>query len=79
MNLHRDIKKFDVVILCGGLGTRLRTVISDRPKALISIGVKSYLDLIAEKIFSNGMSRVIFSTGHLGGFIKLHIAKNTII
>ncbi len=55
----------DAVILCGGLGTRLRERVSDRPKALAPVGGRPFLDIIVEDLLRQGFRRVIFCVGHL--------------
>ena len=34
----------DVVILCGGKGTRLKEVVSDRPKPMVEINSHPFID-----------------------------------
>lgn len=60
---HADLP--DVVILCGGQGTRLRSVVSDRPKSIASVGSKPFLDIVLEKIFDQGFRRVILAVGYM--------------
>lgn len=38
------------IILCGGLGTRLRTVVSDVPKTMAPINGKPFMMLQVEKL-----------------------------
>lgn len=65
----------DAVILCGGLGTRLRTVIKNRPKVLARVGREACLDLIAGNLFSNGFKRIILATGYLEAQVRSHVEK----
>lgn len=65
----------DAVILCGGLGTRLRAVVSDRPKPMALIGGRPFLDLIVDHLLSQGFTRMIFSTGHRGEWIADHVTR----
>jgi D-glycero-alpha-D-manno-heptose 1-phosphate guanylyltransferase len=55
----------EAIILCGGLGTRLREALPDRPKCLAPIGNKTYLDIFTDFLFHQGVSRVVFATGHM--------------
>ena len=41
MNMHDELEKVDAVILCGGLGERLRPVIKRQPRVLAKIGEKN--------------------------------------
>lgn len=62
----RPIEEVDVIILCGGQGTRLRSVITDRPKVMAPMGgERPFLDFLLEDLFSQGVKRVILAVGHL--------------
>lgn len=63
----------DVVILCGGLGTRLRSVVSDRPKPMVLIQGHPFLDLVIDHLVSQNFTRIIFSTGYQGALIADHV------
>lgn len=64
----------DLVVLCGGLGTRLRPVVSDRPKSMALIHDRPFLDFILEHFVVHGMTRIILCTGYLGGHIAQRYA-----
>jgi NDP-sugar pyrophosphorylase family protein len=59
-----------VVILCGGLGTRLRSEVSDRPKALAPVGEKSFLQLQIEAFRDAGAGRFVLCVGHMAEQIE---------
>ena len=65
----------DLVVLCGGLGTRLRSVVSDRPKSLVMIDGRPFLDFILEHFAHHGIARIILCTGHLGDCIDERYAS----
>ncbi|MFZ3059395.1 MAG: nucleotidyltransferase family protein [Candidatus Methanoperedens sp.] len=67
-----DIKEIDVVILCGGLGTRLRPIVSDCPKVLAKIGEKTFLDILIDSLTKQGFNNIILCVGYLKGQIKNH-------
>jgi NDP-sugar pyrophosphorylase family protein len=73
---NRDHKSLDVVILCGGLGTRMQSVLSDTPKILAPVGDKTLLDIILNKLKNHGFRRVILSTGHLGEKIEDYLSNS---
>lgn len=60
----------DVIVLCGGLGTRLHSVVDDRPKSMVEINGKPFLDILIEYIAHYGLIRFILCTGYKGDFIK---------
>lgn len=64
----------DVVILCGGLGTRLRPVLQDRPKPMAPVNGRPFLDLVVDHVLSYGFRRIVFCTGHRGDWIMQHVS-----
>lgn len=60
----------DIIILCGGLGTRLQSVVMDRPKPMAEIHGRPFVSLIVEHFLRHGARRFIFSTGHRGEVIE---------
>lgn len=64
------VEDCDVIILCGGLGTRLKSVLSDRPKPMADIHGRPFVSLIVDQFRRHGARRFIFSTGHFGEIIE---------
>jgi len=56
----------DLLVLCGGGGTRLRSVLSDRPKPLAMIGARPFIEFVIAPFVRQGVRRVVLCTGHLG-------------
>lgn len=54
----------DVIILAGGLGTRLREKVPNLPKPMADIGGKPFLELLLNIMRCNGFRRVILSVGY---------------
>ena len=54
----------EAIILAGGLGTRLRSVVSDLPKPMASLGSKPFLEYILHYLKRNGVDRAILSVGY---------------
>lgn len=63
-------KDIDVVILCGGLGTRLRRVVNDRPKPMAEINKRPFLDILIDNVSGYGFTRFILCTGYKGYVIR---------
>jgi D-glycero-alpha-D-manno-heptose 1-phosphate guanylyltransferase len=63
----RDVK---AVLLVGGLGTRLRSVLPGAPKVLASVGKRSFLELLVGQLRSQGIRRLVMCTGYLADQIE---------
>jgi NDP-sugar pyrophosphorylase family protein len=51
-------------ILAGGLGTRLRSVVADRPKVLAPVGGRPYLTYLLDQLAGAAFREVVLLTGH---------------
>lgn len=60
----------DIIILAGGLGTRLRDSVKDLPKAMAPVNGKPFLEYQFDFINNFGYKRVVLSTGYLGSAIE---------
>jgi len=58
------------IVLAGGLGTRLRSVLADRPKCLAPIGSRPFLALQLEMLATRGIQRFVLSLGHLAPMVQ---------
>ena len=54
----------EAIVLVGGLGTRLQSVVNDVPKPMAPIGEKPFLEYILRYLQKNGITRVILSVGY---------------
>ena len=52
------------VILCGGLGKRLRPAVGDLPKCLAPVGGRPFLEYLLLQLREAGVRRVTLCTGH---------------
>ena len=56
----------DAIVLCGGKGTRLASVVSDVPKPLALVSGRPFLDRVLSHLAGSGLvSRIILASGHL--------------
>ncbi len=69
-----DITAF---ILCGGLGTRLRSVVSDVPKSMAKIGQRPFLEIQLLQLRAQGIRRVVLGTGYLGEQIETYFGDGS--
>jgi len=57
------------MILAAGLGTRLRPLTDDRPKALVEVAGRTLLEIALARLRSFGVREVIVNTHHYGDMI----------
>ena len=66
----------DVIIFCGGRGSRMSDETYDKPKPMINIGDKPILWHIMEMYSNKGFNRFILTLGYKGDVIKNWFDKN---
>ena len=62
---YRSAVEIDVLILCGGYGSRLQPLIKDRPKGMALIGGRPFLDILVDDLLRQGFQSIIFCVGYL--------------
>ena len=55
----------EVIILAGGLGTRLRSVVSEVPKCMAPVAGKPFLWYLLKYLTKYDVNKVILSVGYL--------------
>ncbi|MBI5606376.1 MAG: NTP transferase domain-containing protein [Deltaproteobacteria bacterium] len=71
------MKEIDAVILCGGLGSRLKKVVHDRPKPMAEIQGRPFLDILIDHTAAFGITRYILCTGYMANCIEHYYAQTT--
>jgi NDP-sugar pyrophosphorylase family protein len=61
------------VILAGGVGSRLRPLTEDAPKALLPVLGRPFADWQLELLADQGVDRVLYSVGYRGEMIRDHV------
>ena len=64
------------MILAAGLGTRLRPLTDDRPKALVELAGRTLLDITLSRLRSFGVREVIINVHHRAEMIVEYLKKN---
>ena len=64
------------VILAGGFGTRLRSVVSDRPKVLAEVGGRPFLGYLLDQLVAEDVKSVVLCTGYLGEQVQDRLGTN---
>jgi dTDP-glucose pyrophosphorylase/predicted transcriptional regulator len=66
-----------VVIMAGGLGTRLADLTKDRPKPLLEVGHKPILETIVERFVSQGFTRLTISVNYKAEMIETYFGDGS--
>jgi NDP-sugar pyrophosphorylase family protein len=64
------------MVFAAGLGTRLRPLTNDRPKALVTVGGRTMLDLALARLRAFGVDQVIVNTHHYAEMVEEYLAAN---
>ena len=70
------LNDIDVVVLAGGLGTRIRDTLGDTPKLLAMVNGRPFLDFLMGRLKGFGAGRLILSLGHLGERVVEHLESH---
>lgn len=65
----------EAIVLAGGLGTRLRSVVADLPKPLAPVAGRPFLAHLLDQLAASGLRRVILATGYLAETIEQAIGS----
>ena len=61
------------MVLAAGLGTRLRPITNDQPKALVTVQGRTLLDRAFDHLESVGVKRAVVNTHHKAEMIERHL------
>lgn len=77
MPLTSSPENIDVVILCGGMGTRLKNIVSDRPKVMALVNGQPFLDTLMDYVAGFKFRRFILCVGYMKDFIKKYYIQRS--
>ena len=76
MSASKPSENFNTcIILAGGLGTRLKSLLPDTPKCLAPVGLKSFLEIQLGLLKQQGIHDFVLSLGHLAHLVQDELAK----
>jgi D-glycero-alpha-D-manno-heptose 1-phosphate guanylyltransferase len=78
-DLRRRTAKLEfttTAILAGGLGSRLRPAVADRPKGLASVGARPFLVYLFDQLVTVGVRDIVLCTGYLGDSIRIMFGES---
>jgi len=64
------------MILAAGLGTRLRPLTDDRPKALVEVAGQTLLEITLRRLRGSGVREVIVNVHHFADMVVDYLKKN---
>jgi D-glycero-alpha-D-manno-heptose 1-phosphate guanylyltransferase len=64
------------IILAGGQGTRLKSVVADRPKVLSPVAGKPFMEYIIQYLLQKGVTSYVFSLGYLAEQVLDFLKQN---
>ena len=65
----------EAIVLAGGFGTRLSSVVSDVPKPMAPIAGRPFLELLLGNLARNGFEHVVLSVGYMADAIIDHFGE----
>lgn len=67
------------ILLAGGLGTRLRSVVSDRPKPMALIEDKPFMEYVVHELSRHGVTDIIFAVGYKGSMVEEYFGDGSLL
>jgi NDP-sugar pyrophosphorylase family protein len=71
------VSNLPAIILVGGQGTRLRSIVNDRPKPLAAVMGRPFLEWIIRSLVYQGVSQFILATGYRGEMVRRHFGDGS--
>jgi dTDP-glucose pyrophosphorylase len=75
----RPFRSFDnpVILMAGGLGSRLRPLTDDCPKPLLKVGGKALMETLLETFIESGFHRFHISVNYKADMVKAHFGDGS--
>jgi D-glycero-alpha-D-manno-heptose 1-phosphate guanylyltransferase len=70
-----DLSKIRILILAGGKGTRLSSVVPNLPKPMAPVAGRPFLTYLVDRIVKAGLTQITFLTGHKADLIRTYFGK----
>jgi D-glycero-alpha-D-manno-heptose 1-phosphate guanylyltransferase len=71
----------EAIVLAGGLGTRLKTVVADLPKSLAPVAGRPFLAYLLDHARKQGIEKFIFALGYktelIEGFVRTYLPEES--
>ncbi len=65
------------MVLAAGLGTRMRPLTNDRPKALVTVAGKALIDHALDRLAQAGVERAVVNVHAFADLLEVHLRRRT--
>lgn len=65
------------IVLAAGLGTRMRPLTDDRPKALVEVGGRALIDHMLDRLADAGVERAVVNVHAFADALAAHLGRRT--
>lgn len=65
------------MVLAAGLGTRMRPLTDDRPKALVEVGGRALIDHVLDRLVQAGVERAVVNVHAFADRLEAHLRRRT--
>jgi D-glycero-alpha-D-manno-heptose 1-phosphate guanylyltransferase len=74
---HKEtvVTELTAAVLAGGLGTRLRSEVNDRPKVLAPVSDRPFLTYLLDMLYAASVRRVVLLTGYQGHLVQRELGE----
>ena len=65
------------MVLAAGLGTRMRPLTNDRPKALVTVGGRTLIDHVLDRLVAAGVTRAVVNVHAFADLLEAHVRRRS--
>jgi N-acetyl-alpha-D-muramate 1-phosphate uridylyltransferase len=65
------------MVLAAGIGSRMRPLTDDRPKALVEVGGRALIDHVLDRLAEAGVETAVVNVHHFADQVETHLAGRT--
>jgi MurNAc alpha-1-phosphate uridylyltransferase len=63
------------MVLAAGLGTRMKPLTDDRPKALVTVGGRALIDHVLDRLIAAGVKRAVVNVHAFADMLEAHVRR----